>query len=120
MKRSIVAWLSVLLAAATLPAHAQVSPSAVTRQFSITAGALASGFQTDYQGSYVAQASSQPLYGAGAYVDVKFTRWVQVEAEGRWLRFNQLKNINQSNYLIGPRLPIQSLRFWRRPPMPKS
>ena len=119
MKRSIVAWLSVLLAAATLPAHAQVSSSAVTRQFSITAGALASGFQTDYQGGYVAQASSQPLYGAGAYVDVKFTRWVQIEAEGRWLRFNQLKNINQSNYLIGPRLPIQSLRFWRATPYAK-
>lgn len=49
MKRSIVAWLSILLAAATLPAHAQVIPSAVTRQFSVTAGVLASGFQTDYQ-----------------------------------------------------------------------
>ncbi|HMD77004.1 MAG TPA: outer membrane beta-barrel protein [Terracidiphilus sp.] len=119
MKRSIVAWLSILLAAATLPAHAQVVPSAVARQFSITAGALASGFQTDYQGGYVAQSSSYPLYGAGAYVDVKFTRWVQVEAEGRWLRFNQLKNINQSNYLIGPRIPIQSMRFWRATPYAK-
>jgi hypothetical protein len=119
MKRSIVAWLSILLAAAILPAHAQVAPSATARQFSITAGVLASGFQPDYQGGFVAQASPYPLYGAGAYVDVELTRWIQVEAEGRWLRFNALDGITESNYLIGPRLPIQRLRFWRATPYAK-
>ena len=119
MKRSIVAWLSILLAAAILPAHAQVAPSATARQFSITAGVLASGFQPDYQGGFVAQASPYALYGAGAYVDVKFTRWFQVEAEGRWLRFNALDGITEDNYLIGPRLPIQRLRFWRATPYAK-
>jgi opacity protein-like surface antigen len=117
MKRSIVVWLSILLAAATLSARAQVAPSATARKFSITAGVLASGFQPDYQGGITAQASPYPLYGAGAYVDVEFNRWVQVEAEGRWLRFNQYLNINQSNYLIGPRIPIH--RFWRATPYAK-
>lgn len=112
MKRSIVAWLSILLAAAALPAHAQVIPSAVARQFSITAGGMASIFQTDFEGNWsanhpAAQASSYPLYGAGAYVDLKFTRWVQVEAEGRWQRFNEYSGISQDNYLIGPRFPIR-------------
>jgi opacity protein-like surface antigen len=39
-------------------------------------------------------------------VDVKFSRWVQLEAEGRWLRFNQYGGISQDNYLIGPRIPV--------------
>jgi opacity protein-like surface antigen len=42
---------------------------------------------------------------------VKFKRWVQLEAEGRWLRFNQYGGISQNNYLIGPRVPV--LHFWR-------
>lgn len=54
----------------------------------------------------VEQASSQPLFGAGAYVDIRLTRWVQLEAEGRWQRFNQFSNIYQDNYLVGPRVPV--------------
>jgi hypothetical protein len=90
---------------------------------------MASIFQPDYAGLWtfvctvcttqnptgvyypVASASNQPLIGVGAYVDVKLTRWVQVEAEGRWMRFNQYANIYQDNYLIGPRIPL--FRFWR-------
>ncbi len=61
--------------------------------------------------SPVAQASNQALFGAGAYVDVRLTRWVQIEAEGRWQRFNQFDDIRQDNYLIGPRFPVY--RLWR-------
>ena len=49
-------------------------------------------------------AGNQPLLGAGVYVDVNFNRWVQIEAEGRWLRFNQYAGVNEDNYLIGPRV----------------
>ena len=80
---------------------------------------MASIFQPDFAGGWnrttgypLAQASNYPLFGVGAYVDVKFTRWMQVEAEGRWLRFNQFNNIYQDNYLIGPRVPV--FRFWDR------
>ncbi|MGD0548552.1 MAG: outer membrane beta-barrel protein [Terracidiphilus sp.] len=108
-------------------AHAQVASSATSRQFSVTAGGMASIFQPDFEGDWqppnpVAHASPYPLIGAGAYVDVKLSRWVQLEAEGRWLRFNQYGGINQDsyiqnggisqdNYLIGPRLPL--FHFWR-------
>jgi opacity protein-like surface antigen len=49
--------------------------------------------------------------GVGAYVDVRFSRWVQLEAEGRWQRFNQYDGIHQDNYLAGPRIPIH--RIWK-------
>lgn len=112
----------ILLVAGASAVRAQVSAAATGRQFSITAGGMASVFQPDFvydswvctiqpclyssDWSPVAKASPQPLLGAGAYVDMKFNRWVQIEAEGRWLRFNQYAGVNQDNYLIGPRLPI--------------
>jgi hypothetical protein len=117
---------SILLAAGAVAARAQVAPSAFGRQLSITAGGMASIFQPDFAGGWtcaapcnpnyptyspVAQSSNQPLFGVGAYVDVKLTRWIQLEAEGRWQRFNQYDGIHQDNYLIGPRLPVY--HFWR-------
>lgn len=65
-------------------------------------------FQPDYAGLGVAQTSPQSLFGAGAYVDAKFSRWAQLEAEGRWMRFNTYLGINENTYLIGPRVPICS------------
>jgi opacity protein-like surface antigen len=114
MRRFAVLWFSILLAAGALSARAQVVASATARQFSITAGGMASIFQPDFEGDWqppyfqypVAGASPYPLFGAGAYVDVKFSRWVQLEAEGRWLRINQYGGISQDNYLIGPRIPV--------------
>jgi hypothetical protein len=95
-----------MLAAGALTAGAQVVPSAYGRALRIDAGGLASAFQPDYAGGGVASTSPNRLYGIGAYVDVKFSRWIQVEAEGRWLRYNQFLNIYQDNYLIGPRIPV--------------
>jgi len=80
---------------------------------------MVSGFQPDYGGGGFAETGPNRLYGLGTYVDVKFNRWVQIEAEGRWLQLNQLDNINQSNYLIGPRYPIRKLHFWRATPYAK-
>ena len=74
-------------------------------------------FQPDYPGnSFTAGPSPNRLYGIGAYVDVKFTRWVQIEAEGRWLKFNQYYFSNppigngETTYQIGPRIPIHTYR----------
>ncbi len=80
---------------------------------------IASIFQPDFEGDWqppsfqypAAHAGPYPLFGAGAYVDVKFSRWVQLEAEGRWLRVNEYGGISQDNYLIGPRVPV--FHFWR-------
>lgn len=76
-------------------------------------------FQPDFAGNWQApsyeypkaQAADNGLFGVGAYVDVRFSRWVQIEAEGRWQRFNQYANIHEDNYLVGPRVPIR--RFWK-------
>jgi hypothetical protein len=120
MMRSLVFLsISAFLATATPNLRAQVVAAATGRQLSVTVGGMVSGFQPDYDGDFFAEASPNRLYGFGTYVDVKFTRWFQVEGEARWLKFNQLANINQSNYLIGPQLPIQKLHFWRATPYAK-
>ncbi|HEY1902722.1 MAG TPA: outer membrane beta-barrel protein [Terracidiphilus sp.] len=119
MRRFIPAILFILLAAGSLVLRAQVVPSAYARGLSITAGGEASAFQPDYAGFGIPQTSPNRLYGIGAYVDVKFNPWVQIEGEGRWLRFNQLAGIYENSYLIGPRLPIYKLHFWRATPYGK-
>ena len=119
MKRSIIALFFILFAAGSLSARAQVVPSAYAQRFTINVGLLGSVFQPDYKGGGVAQTGPYRLYGDGAYVDVKLTRWVQIEAEARWLRFNSYLDIREDNYLIGPRLPIERLRFKRATPYAK-
>ena len=47
------------------------------------------------------------LVGIGTYADFEFSHWVQVEAEGRWLRWNEYYGEHQDNYLIGLRAPIK-------------
>ena len=120
IRRTIHTFLLIALGAVTFAARAQVVPSATGRQLTITAGGLGSAFQPDYAGGGVASTSPNRLYGIGAYVDVKFTRWVQIEAEGRWLRFNQYVNINEDNYLIGPRIPFHISRFPKMIPYGKA
>lgn len=109
MKR-FPALLLILLTASAVTARAQVAPSATrARGLSVTAGGIGSFFQPDY--------GPNRLGGIGAYVDVKFTHWIQVEGEGRWLRFNQLDNVYEDNYLIGPRVPLP--RIWKAAPYAK-
>jgi hypothetical protein len=100
----------LLLAVAS--ARAQVAPAAYSSTFRVDAGGLGSVFQPDYAGLGVAQTSPKRLYGFGAYVDVHFSRWAQIEAEGRWLRFNQYLGIDENTYLIGPRVPIHDFHGW--------
>jgi hypothetical protein len=122
IRQSLNALFLTLLAAGTLAARAQVVPSAYARGMSITAGGEVSGFQPDYAGNGVPHAApfSGYMAGIGTYVDVKLTPWVQIEAEGRWMRLNQPDNgIYEDNYLIGPRLPIYKLHFWRATPYAK-
>jgi Outer membrane protein beta-barrel domain len=117
IRQSIVPLFSILLAAGSLSAHAQVVPSAYKSQFSLTVGGMASAFQPDYDATYtggnIAEASPYYLFGIGTYVDVKFSRWIQIEGEARWLRYNQFDQIYQDNYLIGPRLPIRRFHLLR-------
>lgn len=107
MRRSLTLALFFLFAAAaTLTAPAQVAPAATRNGLSLSVGGEGSLFQPDYAGQGVAQASPNRLYGFGVYADARFTRWIQIEAEGRWLHFNEYLGIGQNSYLIGPRVPI--------------
>jgi hypothetical protein len=108
MKRSAWVFLVYLMCAGAAMAGAQVQASATRGTFNMNVGAMASDFQPDYAGGGIAQASPYRLYGAGAYLDVRFSRWVQLEAEWRWQRFHQYVGIHQDNYLIGPRVPIHT------------
>jgi Outer membrane protein beta-barrel domain len=119
IRRSAIALFSILFAAGALSARAQAVPAAYAQRFTIVAGGLGSVFQPDYRGGGVALTGPKRLYGAGAYVDVKLTRYVQFETECRWLRFNPYLDITQNNYLIGPRLPIERLRFRQATPYAK-
>jgi hypothetical protein len=112
MKRSTLALLFIAFLVSIVSARAQVVPAATSSGLHISAGGLGSMFQPDYDGLGVAFTSPNRLYGPGAFVDVHFSRWVQVEAEGRWMRFNQFyqpgstTGNGESTYLVGPRIPI--------------
>lgn len=113
------ALFTVLLFSCASFAHAQSSPSAYGSHISLTAGGIGSVFQPDYEGGGIPHKSTNALFGVGAYVDVQFSRWFGIEAEGRWSRFNQFADIHQDNYLIGYRLPLQQLSFGRFTPYGK-
>ncbi|MDR3750312.1 MAG: outer membrane beta-barrel protein [Terracidiphilus sp.] len=116
--RTIIALLCCALAAGTLSARAQVVPAATKKGLSLTAGGFGSAFQPDFTGTNVGTSINR-LYGVGAYADLKVTRWVQIEAEARWLRFNQYQKNGEDNYLIGPRVPFSVRHFPRVKPYGK-
>lgn len=106
MKRSFVVFFAFVFLAGVVSARAQVNPSASGRQLVVNVGGEGSVFQPDYAGQGVAQSSPNHLYGFGAYVDADLTRWIQIEAEGRWLHWNSYAGITQNTYMIGPRVPV--------------
>jgi hypothetical protein len=103
MRRSVLllCTVSLLLFFGGQLAKAQAASDATGRQLAITAGGFASGFQSDDNNDY--------LIGAGTFVDVRFRHWIQLEAEGRWLNWHQTDGEKESNYLIGPRVPIMRI-----------
>ena len=119
-KLRCTAFLVVLLFVPSVKlSQAQVVPSAYVRTLSITGGGLGSAFQPDYEGSLVAKSAPNYLFGFGAYTDVHFSRWLELEAEGRWLRFNQFENIHEDNYLLGYEHHFDRQRFFGFTPYAK-
>ncbi len=108
MRRSFVVFFSLISLFVAIPfsTQAQVAPAAFGRRFVLNVGGEGSSVQPDYTGIQAAQTSPDRLYGFGAFVDADFTRWIQVEAEGRWAHWNAYKGITQNTYMIGPRVPI--------------
>jgi hypothetical protein len=112
MRTSLILALLFFFPAAALTAHAQVAPAATGNAMSLSVGAEGSLFQPDYAGQGIAQASPNRLFGVGAYVDFRISRWVQLEGEGRWLHFNKYDGIDENSYTIGPRVPIHTFHGW--------
>lgn len=113
MKKSVLLLFCCVLCALATRAHAQVVASATRSPLSLSVGGMGSLFQPDYAGTGVTAQAPNRLYGFGSYVDLRVRHWVQFEAEGRWLRFNQYENIYEDNYLIGPKVPIHETRRYR-------
>jgi opacity protein-like surface antigen len=109
---STLVFLVVSFFVSALSIHAQVAPAASKSGLSLAVGAEGSVFQPDYAGNGKAQTGPDRLYGVGGYVDARFTRWVQIEAEGRWLHWNEYSGIGENTYMIGPRVPICDFHGW--------
>ena len=110
MKQTIGSFLfGIVLAVLPLPACAQVEASAIYHEPKLTAGAFVSIFQPDYAGNGIAQSSPNALLGVGAFVDGRFNRWIGVEAEGRWMNWNEYVGISENSYSIGPKIPIKRI-----------
>ena len=110
MKRLLVA-LFALFTVAGATSRAQTVPAATGSGFQLTAGALGSVLQPDAfcnaPNDCAVGTSPNRVYGIGTYFDLRFSRWIQLEAEGRWSRFNTAGENNQEDtYLAGPRVPI--------------
>ena len=105
---------------AAVSSHAQVAPSAYRGQLTLTVGGMGSAFQPDYAGNGIPEASPYWLFGFGAYVDLKATRWIGIEGEARWLRQNSYVDITEDNYLIGPKVPIHEFKRFNATPYGKA
>jgi hypothetical protein len=95
-----------LFSAVALTARGQVAPTAYRGELSLDVGGMGSAFQPNYAGGGIPGSAPNWLFGAGVYADLRMTRWVGIEGEMRWNRFNSYVDITEDNYLIGPKVPI--------------
>lgn len=114
MKRSAVFLLffCLIAAAGSRTGFAQAVESADAPGLHLNVGGMASGFEPGAGAglSSLKPDSSTPwLFGAGVYADLHVSHWVQLEAESRWLRFNEYGGEHEDNYLVGPRVPIHRI-----------
>jgi opacity protein-like surface antigen len=68
---------------------------------------FAGGFFSDFSPVY----GYQRLYGIGGFVDYNLTPRLGAEAEARFLRFNQLANIHEDTYMVGPKINYGHKKF---------
>jgi Outer membrane protein beta-barrel domain len=82
--------------------HGQALPAARGGSH-LVAGGYFSTFRPDYGTNW--------LSGIGAYADLNVGAHLSVEAEARFLRFNQVVDVHEDNYLVGPRYRWHYGRF---------
>jgi len=89
--------------AGSLAASAQVVPAGYQDRIAIHAGGTASEYFFPY--------GQTRLLGATAFSDIDIWRHYGIEAEARFLEFNQPKEIHAETYLAGPRYRLNLGRF---------
>ncbi len=99
--------ISVVFAAfalvASLHSSAQTVPDGYQERIALSAGGTASEYYLQY--------GQTRLLGVTAFSDVDIWRHYGVEAEARFLEFNQPKNIHAETYLAGPRARLNLGKF---------
>jgi hypothetical protein len=76
-------------------AHGQVVPAGDSGKLLISAGGTGSGYYLQY--------GARTMVGITGFVDVDTRSPFGLEAEGRWLEWNQTANVHAETYSIGPR-----------------
>lgn len=108
--------------------RSQVVPSATGSGLQLSAGVFGSVLQPDFPApcpppnNSITCVGTSPnrVYGLGTYVDLRLSRWIQFEGEGRWSRFNSATWGNsEDTYLIGPRVPIHTFHKMHATPYAK-
>jgi hypothetical protein len=79
--------------------NSQALPTATAPGAYVSVGTTYSFFESGY--------GQQKVQGVGIYADINPVRQVGLEAEGRWLKQSQSPSVNQSTYLIGPRIQFR-------------
>jgi hypothetical protein len=97
------ATLAAFCFAGSLVASAQVVPAGYQERIAIHAGGTASEYYLQY--------GETRLLGATPFADIDIWRHYGVEAEARFLEFNQPVDIHAETYLAGPRARLNLGRF---------
>jgi hypothetical protein len=100
---AVTAAAAVLGLAASVTASAQTVPAGFQQRIAIHAGGTASEYYLQY--------GEIRLLGATAFSDVDIWRHYGVEAEARFLEFNQSENRHAETYLAGPRARLNLGKF---------
>ena len=106
--------LILLLPAALI---AQNPRSASGGEASLWAGGEVSYFNTGYgcAGNWLWDCAKLDQVGVGAFTDFNLTRKFGAEGEARWLHWNGLGGMVESNYVLGPRYRVYGkgpVSFW--------
>lgn len=93
--------LLVLSIAISRPARGQVKESAEAGGMTLSAGGTFSAYYVGY--------GQRDLLGVAAFVDASSRGPIGIEAEARWLKFNEVADVHDETYLIGPRYAFKEL-----------
>jgi hypothetical protein len=94
---------AALALAGSVAASAQTVPDGYQERIAVHAGGTAS--------EYFFQYGQTRLLGVTAFSDIDIWRHYGVEAEARFLEFNQPENIHAETYLAGPRARLNLGKF---------